>query len=218
MSDRDWTAVPNVYQTIAAILGDLLDDMVLRDIAQAAREMSRTALAAVSFSSPGFSSATTIFVRDSLVMPEDFTHCAVTAASDDVFAVPHLSIARCNMDESLSLRSYAGCAVLDRQSSCVAVFYLMDTKPNRLTPAETSRLRAYCHLVSSRIEIFRRFGPGPGPSPGEIVRRAERVASAGQSNEARMLIALAYAADDIAGVRQRALTRVPSRPRLLPDA
>jgi hypothetical protein len=216
MSHRDWTAVPHIYHTMDAVLGDLLDDVALRDIAQAARGMSRTALAALSFSAPGFSSATTIFVRDSLVMPEDFTHCAVTATSHDIFAVPHLIAHRHDTDETLSLRSYAGCAVLDRQSSCVAVFYLMDTKPYRMTPADSSRLRAYTHLVSSRIEIVRRFGGGPGPSPRDIVSRAEVVAGAGQSSEAQMLIALAYAADDIAGIRQHAMTDKASRSRLLP--
>jgi hypothetical protein len=137
MSDHHWTAVPHVYRTIAAVLGDLLDDIAVRDIAQAARGVSRAALAAVSFSAPGFSSATTIFVRDSLVMPQDFTHCEVTAASEDVFAVPNLIVHPHHMDETLSLRSYAGCTVLDRQSSCIAVFYLMDTKPYQLTVAET---------------------------------------------------------------------------------
>jgi hypothetical protein len=216
MSDRDRAAGPDVYHSITAVLGDLLGDIPLREIAQTAREVLQAAFAALSFAAPGFSSLATIFVRDSPVMPEDFAPCAVTAVSEDVFAVPHLIVDRHQTNGALSLRSYAGCAVLDRLSRCIAVFYLMDTKPHRLTSAETSRLRAYAHLASSRIEIVRRFGGGPGPSPREIVRRAEQVASVGQSHEARTLITLAYAADDIAGIRQHSATDMLSRSRLLP--
>ena len=86
MSDRDRAAVPNVYHSITAVLGDLLGDIPLREIVQTTREVLQAAFAALSFAAPGFSSATTIFVRDSLVMPEDFAPCADTAVSDDVFA------------------------------------------------------------------------------------------------------------------------------------
>jgi hypothetical protein len=213
MSDRDRATPPKVYLDVAAILGELLSDLTLRDITEVAREALDVALGALSFPAPGFSSKTTIFVRD-CVVPVDFAPCAETAATEDVFAVPHLNDGSRAPDNPGKLRSFAGCAVLDRESHCIGVFYMMDTKPHRLTATETLDLRAYTHLVSSRIEILRRFGPGgPDPSPREIIHRADQVANVGQSNEAQDLITLAYAAHDIAGMRHRSPDDTAARRR-----
>jgi GAF domain-containing protein len=209
MPDRNRAAVPNVYLDIAAVLGELLGDVPLRDIAQTAREALQVAFAALSFPAPGFSPTTTLFVRDCLVMPANYVPCAATAATGDVFVVPRLPTDHHMTAGTLKLRSYAGCPLLDRQGHCVGVFYLMDTKPHRLTLTETSRLRTYARLAASRIEIVRRFGAGPTPSPREIIRRALQFAKTGQNREAENLIALAYAADDIAGIRQRTPDHIP---------
>jgi len=211
MSDRDRAAAPAIYLEIPAILGRLLRDLEIRNLAQVAREALHVALAALSFRAPGFSSATSVFVRDTLVMPMDFAPCAITATGDHVVIVPHLKVDRDKTDETLKLRSYAGCAVLDWQSNCVGVFYVMDTEPHHFSAQETSQLRALASLVSSQIEIVRRFGTsGPGPSPKEIIRRADLRASVGQTEEAQALIALAYAAHDVASIRLETSRRMPS--------
>jgi len=211
MSDRDQVLEPGMYLSISTILGDLLGDPALRGIAQSARQTMQVSLAAVSFRTPEFSTRTSLFVRDTLVGPVDFALCALTSGDVDVLSVPRLGCGRHRTHGTMKLRSYAGCAVMDWQRNCIGVFYMMDTKIRPLTLLETSRIRFYAHLVSSRIEIVRRFGTGgSGPSPRQLVRLADHLASAGQDSEAQDLIALAYAAHDIAGIRQRTSDLMPS--------
>ncbi len=211
MSDRDQVLEPGMYLGISTILGDLLGDLALRSIAQTTRETMQVSLAAISFRTPDFSLRTSLFVRDTLIAPMDFALCALTTGDAGVLTVPRLGAGRHRSHGAMKLRSYAGCAVLDRQRNCIGVFYMMHTKPRPLTLLETSRVRFYAHLVSSRIEIARRFGTdGSGPSPRQLVLLADRLASAKRDSEAQDLIALAYAAHDIASIRRRAPDLMPS--------
>ncbi|WP_428485601.1 hypothetical protein [Rhodopila sp.] len=207
MSHRGCVASSCNYLEISAIGGNLVSNETIRAVACAARNELRLPFAALSLGSSEFSCTTSLFIRDVMVMPQTFAPCAVTAAGKDVCVIPQLPLEHEDSGSAAVLRSYAGCPVFDRESHCVGVFYVMNTKPCRFSPAGVAQLRVYTQLIANHIEILRRFGiDGPDPSPREIVCRADRVARQGRHNEARRLITLAYTAHDIACLRRRQQT------------
>ncbi len=210
MSDRGWVATPTTYLEMSAISGSLLQNLRLREIVRSAGRDMRLPFAALSLGSTHFSLRLSLYVREALVAPEDFSLCIMTAARVDVFTQPSLDTGMQQKTGTDQLRSYAGCAVPDRDGRCIGVFYVMDRKPRRFCKATLDTLRTYTHLVASQIEILRRFGlSAPEPSPHDIISRAGQIASEGDQQEARRLVALAYAAHDIQDVRRRLAASTP---------